>query len=121
METGNKSEWLRLILWLKRTFPVDEPTVVRTTSLVNERQGSAYFNPETKRFEIKISRELPHSIRIFVLIHEWAHVITWHQIWARCKKKMRTESFHSREWGIAYAKIYRTTLNYLNSTSKDRK
>ncbi len=116
-----RSEWLQLILWLKETFPVNEPVSIRTIPLKNELQGSAYFNPETRRFEIKISKELPYVFRIFVLIHEWAHVITWHQAYARCMKKRQMESFHSKEWGIAYAKLYRFSLqwNYGRSGNHD--
>ncbi len=53
-------------------------------------------------YQIDISRELCLQAVLDVLIHEWAHLLTWHMT-----KDCRNE--HPAAWGVAYAKAYRVT------------
>ena len=103
-----KKQWLRTVAWLKESFPVDETVVVRTISIREKATGSAYLNPESRKFEVKICKKQSFQNRIYTLIHEWAHIVIWHKALERSLKKMKMENSHSKEWGIAYAKIFRT-------------
>lgn len=110
MNKKENKQWLRLVIHLKKTFPVGEPVHVRTMPLsckYKEAWGTAWFNPEINEFEVKISAKILFDVRVHALVHEWAHVITWHKIYNRCLRRMKMENFHSKEWGIAHAQIYR--------------
>lgn len=54
---------------------------------------------------VLVHRNQCFNLRIDTLIHEWAHILTWFGA------EMYNED-HSAEWGIAYAKIYRTFLEW---------
>ena len=78
------------------------PVSVRSVRNFN-LQGEAEYNG--KVFTIKIRGGVSFDLKVDALIHEYAHCLTWFG-----------ESFqqeeHSSEWGIAYAKIYRTYIEW---------
>ncbi len=53
-------------------------------------------------FRIEISCALNLNMKLEILLHEWAHVISW--FGAGYKED------HPGEWGLAYARIYREFL-----------
>ncbi|KKL56724.1 hypothetical protein LCGC14_2242520 [marine sediment metagenome] len=111
MKKRAKGEWLKAIIWLKKTFPATEPITVRSKlrcKIEYKALGTAYFCPESRRFEVTIASDQIFENCVLVLFHEWAHVVTWHKIYARCIIRRKKESFHNKEWGIAYAQIYRS-------------
>lgn len=98
MTTAQK--WLKLIAWLRRNFPIDDfPVTIRSKPLKNYC-GSAVLNKNV-RFDILIHRNQCFTLRVDTLIHEWAHALTWFGAETHHED-------HSAEWGIQYAKIYRT-------------
>jgi hypothetical protein len=110
MRKRAKGNWLKAIIWLKKTFPVNEPVIVRSRprrKVQHKALGTAYFCHEFRQFEVVIASEQTLENCLYVLFHEWAHVVTWHKIEKRCIKRMKIEDFHSKEWGIAYAQIFR--------------
>jgi hypothetical protein len=56
------------------------------------------------RFEIRINRAASFALRLDVLIHEWAHALTWFG--------SPLIDDHSEEWGCAYARIYRALCEW---------
>lgn len=91
--------WLRTIAWLRRNFSAQRPILVRSIILKKEH-GYTEYDTMWKFFRIKIHRKQSFELRIDTLIHEWAHCLTWFGA------EETTE--HSAEWGLAYARIYRT-------------
>ena len=51
---------------------------------------------EGRRFLVRIDSRLTWIEGLDTLLHEWAHVLSWHN-----------EPHHSDEWALAYGRIYR--------------
>ena len=98
MKLTATQKWLRTIAWLRRNFLVQRTVSVRSAS-IKKFHGYVEYDGE---FKIRISCKQSLNLRLDALIHEWAHVLTWFGA------EETTE--HSAEWGIAYAKIYRTFI-----------
>jgi len=56
------------------------------------------------RLFVKVNREIVAPFDLEVLVHEWAHAMTWDLEHARCPS-------HSAYWGVAYADAYRAVFN----------
>ena len=103
MSLTTAQKWLRTIAWLRRNFPAQHLVCVRSRSL-KEDQGETELIGLPTWFHIRINRKQSYLSRIDTLIHEWAHCLTWFGA--------ETHEDHSSEWGIAYAKIYRTFIEW---------
>ena len=111
MKLTTAQKWLRTIAWLRRNFPADSPVCVASAPLKGVHGCTSL---KTGYYQIKINKRKSFSLRIDTLIHEWAHCITWLGAEADIED-------HSSEWGLAYAKIYRTHIewNYGKEGSMD--
>jgi hypothetical protein len=94
-------KWRKLLAWLRRNFPADYAVTVRTTPL-KKHHGYTEYNG---KFQVKINRKQCLALRVETLIHEWAHVLTWFGAETHLDD-------HNSEWGLAYARIYRTFLEW---------
>ena len=66
---------------------------------------------EPSRFRIRVSHRLPEEFAIQVLIHEWAHALSWPRGQNRCSYRwqpiaIRGPTDHDAAWGRAYARVY---------------
>jgi hypothetical protein len=73
------------------------------------RYGECTLEPS--RFRIRVSHRLPEEFAIEVLIHEWAHALSWPRGQHRCSYRwqpiaIRGPIDHDAAWGRAYAKVY---------------
>ena len=102
MKLTNRQKWLRTIVWLKRTFPPQKPAFVKTCKTDKDLLGFAQLTGTY--FKVEIQRNLNFQIKMEVLIHEWAHVISWFGA--------GHEEDHPDDWGLAFAKIYREFLEW---------
>jgi hypothetical protein len=96
--------FLQFVRFLKKHHKTKKPVIVkRVTTFLDKR-----FNPPEYDFGetinngdhylITINKEDPLRIQKDTLMHEWAHcMISW-----------KSSSHHPNEWGLAYAKVYRT-------------
>ena len=95
---------------LRTALPPKQPVVVRTNRQFVSRDGDYFLVDGT--FRIRISRELSLSQAVDVLIHEWAHALSWHTCvggLARSRRISKNEFdrlAHGPKWGIAYSKVY---------------
>jgi len=103
MKLTTTQKWRRTLTWLRRNFPAPLPIIVRSVPIL-KWQGEAQCH-SGRQFVIKIDRKQSFDLRIDTIIHEWAHVLTWFGAETNIED-------HSAEWGIAYAKIYRTYLKW---------
>lgn len=62
---------------------------------------------EDSTFLIEINNTLSEDMAIQMLIHEFAHVLTWNA----------PEKHHGPIWGVAYAEVYEVWLRYLEIPS----
>lgn len=104
MKLTTEQKWLRTICWLRRNFPPPKPTYVR--SLCMKGQGLC---GETEFFRgyfyINVNKAHTYRLKIDTLLHEYAHVLTWFGAESDIED-------HGAEWGITYAKLYRTFLEW---------
>lgn len=94
-----------VVRFLKKTCPPDLPVCVRRVSLPKHLDGDC--QRKNDRYLIRIEKNLPEHEAIDTLLHEFAHAHAWHDF----------KECHSREWGIAYAAIYRRFLKEFLGTA----
>lgn len=102
MGLTNRQRWLRTIGWLKNTFPAQRPASVKSCKIDDKNLGTTELAGGI--FKIEIGSGLNFQIKMEVLIHEWAHVISWFGA--------GHEEDHPDDWGLAYARIYRSFLTW---------
>lgn len=88
---------------LRKRCPANKPVKVRVTKLpyCDRKNNLRLYGDSLENddhYIIRINKESDLLIQKETLMHEWAHCLAG---WEDGK------SPHSREWGIAYAKIYR--------------
>ena len=92
------SRWKKTKAWLRREHPLGKR--VRVRQLDTKDQGSCdYIN---HRFEIDVKKQCL-NLRIDTLLHEWSHAMTWFG---------NDADPHGPEWGMMYARLYRTWLTW---------
>ena len=70
--------------------------------MASDLDGSCQF--VDNHFLVKVNRLLDEYHSIDVLLHEVAHVVAWE----------KDEDVHGRNWGLAYSKIYRKFLDFVD-------
>ena len=99
METYKK-----LVVFLKKKYP-DQRVNIRRTTVPAKFDGMCEQKKDNS-FTIRIDKNLPEYYSIDVLLHEFAHVLSW----------SKDKNVHGNNWGIAYSKVYRA---YLEEFKKD--
>lgn len=72
---------------------------VRRCKLPSGQQGDAGYDKKKRRYTIRINNALHIDFQIWVLIHEWAHCMTWTVTHDR-------HDFHGAHFGVAYSEAY---------------
>lgn len=86
---------------LRVLCPTQYPVVVRRAQLAKEDFGEAQFITKGRRhFKIRLNSRLSIDFLIWVLIHEWAHCMTWEVTHKR-------HDDHGAFFGIAYSEAYK--------------
>lgn len=107
MKRRTMKHYREVIRALKDKCPADLPVIVRRVKVPTDRFGDC--NRLDDYYLIRICRDLKEEQAIDILIHEWAHAISW----TKC-----TSEDHSNEWGKAYSRVYRVFLKeILNKAS----
>ena len=100
-------KWRRLRKWLRENFPASHILVIdRKSRITTQKQLCGYCDFKTKPYKhyyIYIDRKQVFALQLDTLLHEVAHALTWHG---------NDEDDHGPEWGLAYAKIYRSFLEW---------
>ena len=113
MTTAQK--WRMLQAWLKRNFPPEFTVTMKSVPIKKLHGWTALPDGCGPRsFDIRINRKQCFDLRVETLIHEWAHVLTWFGAETHLDD-------HSAEWGIAYARIYRTFIEWNWGKESDEK
>ena len=81
-------------------MPIDKPISVRRVKLSPTLYGEVYL--QKNKYLIRIDKNLLENSAMDILIHELSHVMAW-----SCEE-------HGREWGIAYSKVYRLYLKWID-------
>jgi hypothetical protein len=107
----DRKYFVRVVEQLKIHLPPSRPVVVQTGRQFSDKEGDCLLCD--RRFRIRVSRQLNESQAIEVLIHEWAHALSWDVCVGPAAKsrKMSDHEFewiaHGPKWGIAYSEVYR--------------
>jgi len=102
MKLSIAQKWRRTLIWLRREFPAQHPVTVRSRPL-KKLQGETEYRKDCS-FYVRIRSDTSLDMRIDTILHEWAHCLAWFGA--------DQEEFHSGEWGLAYAKIYKAFLEW---------
>ena len=104
MSLTSATKWRMTINWLRRNFRTNSyGASVRSVAMKDF--GDTSFCEDDLCFAIRVKKNLPFATKLDTLLHEYAHVLSWH-----CAEAEKED--HSAEWGIAYALIYRTFLEW---------
>jgi hypothetical protein len=98
-------EFTALARHLRVLLPPVWPVRVRRV-LVSDGYGDCALVRESKHgphFVLRVHKELDSSAQTLILIHEWAHALSWgtetHRVQA-----------HGPEWGLAMSRIWQALL-----------
>ena len=100
----DRKRWTEAIAALRTLCPVYRYEVtVRRCTMPKDCDGYVRPDGDTK-LSVRVNRALETSQAVEVLVHEWAHAMTWdiehERSWS-----------HSAYWGVAYAEAYRAVYN----------
>lgn len=90
------TKFRKTLSWLRRNFPPPRPVAVRRKEL--RCKSLAETSLSGQRLVVVIKRRQSWRLQADCLLHEWAHVLTWHG---------NDKDDHGEEWGLQYARIYR--------------
>jgi len=82
------------------------PVKVRRRKLPEGVQGDCSLvvpEGQAPHYSVRISADLPEEAQIYVLLHEWAHALSWGSESHRIRA-------HGAEWGIAMSRIWQALL-----------
>jgi len=80
---------------------------------------------ERSQFVITISQELDQEMALEVLLHEWAHALSWSLTLDKLSRAPDTtqEAFdaacHDATWGCSYARVYRLFAVLVRTADSD--
>ena len=102
--------FFRVVEQLKIHLPPRRPVVVLTGRQFSTKHGECSLID--RRFQIRVSRELNESQAVDVLLHEWAHALSWDTCGDMSVQGRRLSKYefdrltHGPKWGLAYSKVY---------------
>ena len=85
-------EFRSIVAWLRKTFPVSMPVVVRR-SKSKKNHGVTRF--DGGRFLVRINSRFERAVQIETMLHEWGHVVAMDNAYS-----------HGDYWSQIYGKIY---------------
>ena len=106
MAAKETTKTLRSTIEILRVMcPTQYPVVVRRSKLPHNCFGEADLIKKGRRhFKIRLSSRLSVDFLIWVLVHEWAHCMTW-------DVTHRRHDDHGAFFGIAYAEAYKAIFS----------
>ena len=114
VERARKSDrrfFFRVVEQLKIQLPPTRPVVVLAGRQFSTKHGDCGLIDY--RFRICVSRELNESQAVDVLLHEWAHALSWDTRVDTAAKSRSVSEYefdrltHGPKWGLAFSEVYR--------------
>jgi hypothetical protein len=98
-------KWRKTVNWLRKAFPTKKP--VKTRRLTGIKRAKDYrgvcWLEQNKYFVIHVNRSCSFATQVDILLHEWAHALTWFG---------SDNDDHGDEWALAQGRIYRAFLEW---------
>lgn len=85
---------------LRKSVPPNLPVRIRKVPMVDHVGMTILREGKTPHYEIQLCTSLPENAAVLILLHEWAHALSWD----------KGGSDHGPEWGIAYARCWRAYI-----------
>jgi len=103
----NNERWRRVVGWLRKVHPPHLPITVHQVEpeTIDKKYGHTWLDDDAGYLRIEINKRKWFGQKLDTVLHEWAHALTWFGAETNYED-------HSAEWGIAYAKVYRTFLRW---------
>lgn len=107
--THARDYFFRVVEQLKIHLPPSRPvTVLAGRQLTNDGDCGVVRG----KFRIRVSRELNESEAVDVLLHEWAHALSWEACVGKVahSRSVSDHEFerlaHGPKWGLAFSRVY---------------
>lgn len=107
--THARDYFFRVVEQLKIRLPPGRPvTVLAGRQLANHGDCGVVRG----KFRIRVSRELNESEAVDVLLHEWAHALSWEACVGKVahSRSVSDHEFerlaHGPKWGLAFSRVY---------------
>jgi hypothetical protein len=110
-----RKHFSRVVEKLRVLLPPARPVVIQTGQVLSRADGSC--GRSGRHFRIRISRELTDAVATDVLIHEWAHALSWDSDIEKASRSRRLSDTefqhlsHGRKWGLAYSRVYQAYIS----------
>jgi hypothetical protein len=107
--THARDYFFRVVEQLKIRLPPGRPvTVLAGRQLANHGDCCVVRG----KFRIRVSRELNESEAVDVLLHEWAHALSWEACVGKVAHSTSVSAHeferlaHGPKWGLAFSRVY---------------
>lgn len=100
-ERWDAKEWRHALSSLRTLCDPGQKVYVRRVMMSDGYYGDC----EKKRghFNIRLSKAMNFHESLLVLIHEWAHAMSW-------DLQNRRDPHHDEHWGVCYSRCYRAVF-----------
>ena len=108
--THDRDYFFRVVEQLKIHLPPSRTVTVLTGRQLSKKDGDCCV--VRGKFQIRVSRELNESEAVDVLLHEWAHALSWEACVGKAAKSRSISDYeferlaHGPKWGLAYSEVY---------------
>ena len=96
--------WAAAIEDLKTECPLLFPVTVRRVPLSDLASCDLLDSGDKHRFAISIHRDAGFQYQLYLLVHEWAHAMTWMMV-------DNPGTDHCELWGVAFSKAYQAVIH----------
>lgn len=108
--THGREYFFRVVEQLKQHLPPSRPVTVLAGRQLPKKDGDCCV--VRGKFRIRVSRELNESEAVDVLLHEWAHALSWEACVGKVahSRSVSDHEFerlaHGPKWGLAFSRVY---------------
>ncbi|MBM4013113.1 MAG: SprT family zinc-dependent metalloprotease [Planctomycetes bacterium] len=108
--TRGRDYFFRVVEQLTIHLPLSRPVNVLTGRQLSKKDGDCCV--ARGKFRIRVSRDLNESEAVDVLLHEWAHALSWEACVGKVahSRSISDRDFerlaHGPMWGLAFSRVY---------------
>lgn len=117
MKQKSFKHYRKLVCILKKNCPLAYPVSVKRVP-INNLDGDCSL--DSKKFFIRINKQMPESAAMDTLLHEWAHARAWNHLHDKLSWEEFEKMSHDASWGVAYSEVYRIYESYFFSQADEK-
>ena len=104
MKQKTFNHYRKLVSILKKNCPLAYPVSVKRLPMKNLDGDCSLVS---KKFFIRINKQIKESVAMDTLLHEWAHARAWNHLHDKLSWEDFEKTAHDASWGVAYSEVYR--------------